>query len=106
MATLYTDERPAYRPIGRRFKHHEAVNHSRDEYVRGPAHVNTAESYFALLKRGMMGSFHHVSRQHLQRYVDEFSFRWNHRKVDDGARTATAIEGAAGKRLTYKEPIS
>jgi ISXO2-like transposase domain len=73
--------------------------------VRGDAHTNTGESYFALLKRGIVGSFHSVSEQHLNRYVDEFSFRWNHRSIDDNARTEEAIKGAEGKRLSYREPI-
>ena len=70
----------------------------------GTVHVNTAESFFALLKRGLIGTFHAVSRHHLHRYVNEFQFRWNHRKVDDGARTVAAIRGAEGKRLYYRDP--
>ena len=64
------------------------------------------ESYFALLKRGVYGSYHHVSKRHLHRYCDEFSFRWNHRQVTDGARTDAALRASEGKRLTYKNPIS
>ena len=60
------------------------------------------ESFFALLKRGVHGTFHHVSKTRLHRYCDEFSFRWDQRKVSDGERTVSAIKGAEGKRLVYK----
>jgi len=81
---------------------HQVVNHGAGEYARGDANTNTAESYFALLKRGVMGTFHHISKQHLFRYCDEFSFRWNNRKVSDGKRTENAIKGFVGKRLVYR----
>jgi len=64
-------------------------------------YTNTAESYFALLKRALHGAFHWVSMKHLGRYCDEFAFRWNHRHATDGERTEAAIRGADGKRLTY-----
>jgi len=100
---LMTDELRLYRPIGERFLNgHETVCHSLDEYVRGDAHVNTCESWFALLKRGIHGSFHHVGKQHLQRYCDEFAFRWNHRKTTDAARTEAALRLAPGTRLFYR----
>jgi hypothetical protein len=67
--------------------------------------MNTAESFFSPLKRGVYGTFHHVSKQHLPRYCDEFSFRWDHRGVNDGQRTEAAIRGAAGKRLTNRMPV-
>jgi len=82
-----------------------AVAHGKGEYVRGDASTNEVESYFALLKRGITGSFHHVSRQHLNLHCDEFSFRWSHRKASDAARTVAAIQSAAKRRLTYKVPI-
>jgi transposase-like protein len=105
-ATIMTDEWPAYRGIGTEFDGgHLAVNHGQGEYARGDAHVNTAESVFALLKRGVMGSFRHISKQHLDRYCDEFSFRWDHRKMNDSDRTAEAIKASEGKRLMYREPI-
>lgn len=68
----------------------------------GNISTNTAESYFALLKRGVHGTFHHISKQHLFRYCDEFSFRWNFRNVNDGERTTQAIQGIEGKRLLLK----
>jgi len=105
-ATIMTDEWPAYRGIGTEFDGgHQAVNHGQGEYARGDAHVNTAESFFALLKRGVMGSFHHISKQHLDRYCDEFSFRWDHRKTTDSECTIEAIKGAEGRRLMYRDPI-
>lgn len=102
-STIITDDFKPYRGIGRDFKGgHHVVEHSVGEYVRGKVHTNTAESFFALLKRGIMGTFHHVSKQHLNRYLDEFTFRWNTRKVSDGERFQAALSHAAGKRLRYK----
>lgn len=102
---ILTDEWAAYRGIGKEFKRgHFAVNHGAGEYARGGAHVNTAESFFALLKRGVYGSFHHVSKRHLHRYCDEFSFRWNTRKAKDGERTTEALLSVGGRRLTYRKP--
>lgn len=101
-AKLYTDELLQYQGPGKRFEGgHETVHHSLREYLRGDVNINSAESYNALLKRGIHGAFHHVSVKHLGRYCDEFSFRWTNRKVTDGERTKRAIEGAEGKRLTY-----
>lgn len=103
-ARIVTDDLPSYRGLGREFAGgHGTVKHSTGEYVRGSVHVNSAESFFALLKRGVHGTFHHVSKQHLHRYCDEFGFRWDHRKATDGERTVAAIRGAAGKRLVYKQ---
>lgn len=84
---------------------HSSVNHSAKEYVNPDGqHTNTAESFFALLKRGHYGIFHMLSKQHLPRYSTEFSFRWNHRKESDGERMTAAIKGAEGKRLMYRQP--
>jgi len=105
-AAIMTDEFSSYRGLGREFKGgHETVNHGDREYVRGNVHVNTAESFFALFKRGVHGTFHHVSKGHLHRYADEFAFRWDHRKVTDGERTVAAIRQAEGKRLLYRERV-
>ena len=102
---IVTDEYGSYRGIGKHFSGgHHTVSHKAKEYARGDIHVNTAESFFSLLKRGVNGAFHSVSRRHLDRYCDEFSFRWNSRYMTDGERTRLAIEGADGKRLTYREP--
>ncbi len=103
-AAIMTDEFSSYRGLGREFRGgHATVNHGDKEYVRGTVHVNTAESFFALLKRGVHGTFHHVSKTHLHRYCDEFGFRWDHRKATDGERTVAAIRGVVGKRLLYKD---
>ena len=75
------------------------------EYVKDTDHINTCESFFALLKRGIYGTFHAVSKKHLHRYVSEFEFRWGTRHIDDGARIAAVIKAADGKRLTYKTPV-
>jgi transposase-like protein len=105
-ARIMTDDFSSYHGLEREFTGgHEIVNHGEREYVRGDVHVNSAESFFALLKRGVHGTFHHVSKQHLHRYCDEFGFRWDHRKVTDGERTVAAIMGSEGKRLTYKKPV-
>jgi hypothetical protein len=83
------------------------VNHSKEEYaIRNKdgsiSHVNTCESFFSLLKRGVYGTWHHVSREHLPKYANEFGFRWTHRKISDGERMQKAIQATDGKRLTYK----
>lgn len=102
-AAIQTDELNLYTGIGKEFDGgHQTVNHSQGEYARGKVNTNTAESFFALLKRGVHGTFHHVSKTHLHRYCDEFAFRWGERKVNDGQRTVKAIKGAEGKRLVYK----
>jgi transposase-like protein len=102
---LVTDDAGQYRHMGREFFRHEAVNHGIEEYVRGEAHTNTVEGYFSILKRGITGTYHHVSQQHLKRYLAEFDFRYNERAklgVDDAGRAAKAIKGIVGKRLTYR----
>jgi transposase-like protein len=102
-ARIMTDESTAYHGLKYAFAGgHETVTHSKREYVRGDVYVNTAESFFALLKRGVHGTFHHVSKQHLHRYCDEFGFRWDHRKATDGERTVEAIRGGDGRRLPYR----
>ncbi|MDI6808509.1 MAG: IS1595 family transposase [Candidatus Eisenbacteria bacterium] len=103
---LMTDQWKAYTPIGRGYQSHEAVNHSALEYVRGNVYTNTAESYFSLLKRGIIGTFHNISEKHLDRYNDEFAFRWNMRKSTDGERAMAALRAVEGKRLTYKAPTA
>ncbi len=104
-ATINTDDLNLYQGIGPEFAGgHQTVNHSQGEYARGDVYTNTAESFFALLKRGVHGTFHHISKKHLHRYCDEFSFRWDERKVTDGQRATEAIKGAEGKRLAYKKP--
>ena len=101
-ATLFTDELRAYGAVGHH--DHQTVNHSEGEYVRGNTHTNTVEGFFSLLKRGVNGIYHHVSRGHLPRYCDEFAFRYENRKVSDGERAGLVVLGAEGKRLTYQQP--
>jgi transposase-like protein len=102
---LHTDESRLYVSFGRRFAAHETVMHSADEYVRGDVHTNSVEGFFAILKRGIYGTYHHVSQAHLGLYLHEFDFRYNHRIAlgcDDATRAALAVKGIAGKRLTYR----
>ena len=100
---LMTDEAPYYTGTGREFGGHGTVNHSIEEYVRGGFwHTNTVESYFSILKRGLIGTYHHVSPKHLKRYVGEFDFRYNARHISDAARANAALRGIEGKRLTYR----
>jgi len=102
---LMTDESHVYDKVGREFASHETVVHSKKEYVRGNVHTNTAESFFNILKRGLIGTYHHVGEQHLQKYVTEFDFRYNNRTalgVTDAQRTDNALKGISGKRLTYR----
>jgi transposase-like protein len=103
-ARIMTDEYSPYTGLGKEFADHQTVKHSRGEYARGDVHTNTVEGFFGLFKRGLNGTFHSVSKRHLHRYVDEFAFRYNARKMDDGARTALAIRKAEGKRLLYRQP--
>jgi transposase-like protein len=101
-----TDELSSYVKIGREFAGHSTVNHSANEYVRlgGFAHVNTAEARFSLMKRAVFGTHHSVSEAHLSRYLTEWDFKWNTRRMKDGKRAAVALKGIEGKRLTYRIP--
>jgi hypothetical protein len=105
---VMTDEGTVYPPITKGFGGHGTVNHSIEEYVRGGFwHTNTVESYFSLLKRGLTGTYHHVSAHHLKRYLGEFDFRHNERAalgIDDAKRARKAVAGIVGKRLTYRQP--
>jgi transposase-like protein len=105
-ARIMTDSFASYRGLGKEFASHEFVSHSDGEYVRGDVHTNTAENYFSILKRGIDGTYHHVSEAHLPRYLAEFDFRYNNRigvGVDDAERTRRALAGVIGKRLTYAD---
>ena len=86
---------------------HHSVNHSIGEYVRGDVHTNTIEGYFSIMKRGITGVYHHVSEQHLKRYLAEFDYRYNERMalgISDAQRMEKSIPGIVGKRLTYRRP--
>ena len=106
-STLHTDQAPAYKTLGKAFAGHESVNHSEDEFARGSVTTNSAEGFFSIFKRGMVGVYQHCGQQHLQRYLTEFEFRYSHRSalgIEDAERTDRAIKGAAGKRLRYRRP--
>jgi transposase-like protein len=110
-ATVNTDEHAAYKIALRGYKRHERVNHGRYEYARhNPdgtvSHVNTCESFFSLLKRGIFGAWHCVSREHLAKYASEFEFRWNTRKQTDGERMVNFMPMIEGKRLLYRQPAN
>lgn len=102
---LMTDEASHY-GHGVGVKNHERVNHGAGEYARGDVSTNTIEGFFSIFKRGMTGVYQHCGEQHLQRYLVEFDFRYSHREktgYNDDARTARAIAGAEGRRLTYHQ---
>jgi len=105
-STLYTDTASQYKYMPKGMvKKHAMVNHSIGEYARGDIHSNTVESYFGILKRGLYGTYQHVSEAHLQRYINEFDFRFTNRTsqgVTDAQRTSTALKQIVGKRLTYR----
>jgi transposase-like protein len=105
---VITDEYTAYRRAVRGFSGgHEFVTHSKDEYVRvgTDIHTNTIEGVFSLFKRGVMGTFHSISKKHLPNYLNEFEFRYNTRKVNDAERVSRAIKQVEGKRLKYRESV-
>lgn len=106
-STLHTDEHGAYCGLSDAFQH-AAVNHSVGEYVRDGVSTNSVESVWAVLKRGVYGTYHHVSPKHICRYVDEFAFRLNQGNVARHTldRLDSFVDGVAGKRLTYKGLIS
>jgi transposase-like protein len=102
-ARLLTDEHASYTRVGKEFAGgHETVRHATREYARGDVHVNTAESSHALLKRGIVGIYHNISKEYLHRYLWQADFMWNNRKLNDGERTILAVKSAEGKRLMYK----
>lgn len=101
-----TDEAVVYPKIGKEYASHGTVNHSANEYVRLGSfmHINTAENFFSILKRGVIGTYHHWSAQHIHRYLAEFDFRYSTKKITDGERTEIALRNARGKRLYYRQP--
>jgi hypothetical protein len=102
---LMTDDSPLYVQIGKGFAKHDTVSHTYGEYVRGDAHTNTVEGFFSILKRGLYGTYQHVSEAHLHRYLAEFDHRYSNREslgVDDATRMALTVRAAKGRRLTYE----
>ena len=103
---VMTDEAGQYAHLNKHFAEHEFVTHGTKEYVRGAVHINTAEGFYSVFKRGMKGIYQHCRAAHLHRSVAEFDFRYNNRVrlgVDDAERTENALRGAAGKRLIYRD---
>ncbi|HEX5234305.1 MAG TPA: IS1595 family transposase [Silvibacterium sp.] len=106
--TIMTDNFASYNGLGVRFGAHHTVNHSAGEYSRkvpgvATIHTNTIEGVFSILKRGLIGTYHQVGSHHLHRYLSEFDFRYNARKIDDTQRTLLALSQAEGKRLQLRE---
>jgi transposase-like protein len=101
-ARLMTDESALYSGAENDYAEHKTVNHKAGQYVDGDAHVNTSESVHSLMKRGVIGVYHHWSVTHLHRYCSEFDFRWNLRKVCDGERLVQVLQRVEGKRLMYR----
>ena len=107
-ARVMTDEAGQYRYLNRSFASHDFVSHGRGEYGRGEVHTNVVEGSFSIFKRGMRGIYQHCAKKHLHRYVAEFEFRYNNREANgfnDGERSAVALRGIVGKRLTYGGPL-
>jgi transposase-like protein len=105
-ATIMTDEYIVYPPAAKGFHDHQTVNHAAKEYVRGPWHTNGVEGFFSLLKRGVMGTFHHISERHLPLYLAEFDHRHNCREMTDGERTMNGLAKVEGKRLMLRAPVN
>jgi transposase-like protein len=103
-ARLMTDQATWYKKIGTEFASHETVDHRQFEYARGDVTTNTVESFFSVFKRGMRGIYQQCGEKHLHRYLAEFDFRYNTRKIGDDERTIAAVRGGEGKRLTYHQP--
>lgn len=104
---VMTDDATVYPfALKNRVASHDVVCHSKDEYVRyedgRTIHTNTVEGFFSILKRGIIGVYHHVGKGHLHRYLSEFDFRYNAREIEDGERAVLALKGFEGKRLTYR----
>jgi ISXO2-like transposase domain len=102
---LHTDTAMAYTRLGWKFRAHETVNHSMSEYVRGDVTTNHLEGYFSQLKRSVDGTFHHVSKEHLNRYLAEFDYRFSTRGLTDAQRVSRLMGQVHGKRLSYRPLI-
>ncbi len=104
-SNVYTDEYRPYRALSKEFNH-GLVNHSAEQYVSGTVHTNNIENFWSLLKRGIDGIYHHVSDKHLEKYVNEFTFRYNNRNLSEGSKFDIAIANGVNKSLDYKTLIS
>ena len=103
---LHTDTASSYQTFSDDFAGHEMVNHKAGEYVRGDVSTNLAEGYFSQFKRSIDGTHHHISREHLNRYLSEFDFRYSTRKISDSERMTVLMDQIGGRHLTYKRLIS
>jgi transposase-like protein len=103
---LMSDDARYYWALGREFASHGTTIHALRQFAVGERHSNTAENFFSIFKRGVIGTYHHLSEAHMHRYCVEFDFRYNTRNISDAERTAEALKGARGKRLTYRQPAS
>jgi transposase-like protein len=99
---LHTDKWAGYLPVGRQFDHHYSVDHRAEEYVRGDVTTNHIEGFFSQLKRSLDGTHHHVSEEHLPRYLAEFDFRYTTRHLDDTRRMERLFGQVGGRRLSYR----
>jgi len=105
-ADIMTDQWVGYSGLGEEYASHQTVDHSLEEYVRGAVHVNTAESWIALLKRGYIGIYHHFTEKHLPRYLAEYQARWNMIGYNEAERLDTLLQATPGLKLTYEELIA
>lgn len=99
---LCTDDASVYISVSHDVADHKVVNHSAKQYVCGEVHTNTIEGFFSIFKKGMTGVYQHCGKQHLQRYLHEFDFRYNERNISDAERASAVLSGISGKRLTYR----
>ena len=105
-AMVYTDQNVSYKGLIKKNYKHESVNHSAGEYIKGQAHTNGVESFWAMLKRGHAGGYHKMSKKHLQRYIDEYAGRHNIRPLATMEQIGVTFDGMNSKRLTYRELIN
>lgn len=98
---ILTDEAGQYKGLSKDFAKHDFVRHGMGEYGRGEIHTNTIEGYFSIFKRGMKGVYQHCAKRHLHRYLAEYDFRYNERKITNSERSEIALRGIVGKRLMY-----
>ena len=101
-STLMTDEAHHYKAVGREFTRHGHMLHAGRAYAKGDIHSNSAENFFSILKRGVIGTYHHWSEAHMHRYLAEFDLRYSTKASTDGERANSILKGIAGKRLTYR----
>lgn len=104
-ANLYTDEWMGYNDISKLYSHF-FIDHSKGQYAHGDVSTNTIEGFWTLLKRGYVGIYHYMSRKHLQKYVDEFVFRYNTRKMSDANRFNILLSRTSAYSMTYKDLVA